>query len=65
MTFYYESLAHVISYADLRTNVFHQFSQIGNAIILSLLLEQALVSAFLFCSVLFPLVRCEVTFGRS
>jgi len=42
MTFYNESLANLNSYGELRTNVFHQFSQIGNAIIFSLLLEQAL-----------------------
>ena len=46
MTFYNESLANLNSYGELRTNVFHQFSQIGNAIIFSLLLEQALVSYF-------------------
>lgn len=44
MTFYYESLSNLIAYGDLRTNVFHQFTQIGNAIIFSLLLEQTLVS---------------------
>lgn len=44
MTFYYESLTNLIAYSDLRTNVFHEFSQIGNAIIFSLLLEQTLVS---------------------
>ncbi len=47
MTFYNESLSNLNAYADLRTNVFHQFAQIGNAIVFSMLLEQALVS-FLF-----------------
>jgi cytoplasmic FMR1 interacting protein len=42
MTFYYESLAQVIGYSELRTNVFHQFAQVGNALIFSLLLEQTL-----------------------
>lgn len=46
MTFYYESLTNLISYGDLRTNVFHEFAQIGNAIIFSLLLEQTLVNIF-------------------
>jgi len=44
MTFYNESLSNLNAYADLRTNVFHQFAQIGNAIVFSMLLEQALVS---------------------
>lgn len=44
MTFYNESLANLISYGELRTNVFHQFAQIGNAIVFSMLLEQTLVS---------------------
>lgn len=42
MTFYTESLSNLNAYADLRTYVFHQFNQIGNAIIFSLLLEQTL-----------------------
>ena len=46
MTFYYESLSNLIAYGDLRTNVFHQFTQVGNAIIFSLLLEQTLVCFF-------------------
>lgn len=46
MTFYYESLSNLIAYGDLRTNVFHQFTQVGNAIIFSLLLEQTLVRFF-------------------
>lgn len=47
MTFYYESLTNLIAYGELRTNVFHEFTQIGNVIIFSLLLEQALVSFFI------------------
>jgi hypothetical protein len=48
MTFYHESLTNLIAYGELRTNVFHEFSQIGNAIVFSLFLEQALVSQFSF-----------------
>jgi hypothetical protein len=44
MTFYLDSLSHLNAYGELRTYVFHQFTQIGNAIAFSLLLEQALVS---------------------
>ena len=43
MTFYSENLANLANLADLRTAIFHQFTQIGNAIIFSLLLEQTLV----------------------
>lgn len=35
-------MSNLISYGELRTNVFHQFAQIGNAIIFGLLLEQTL-----------------------
>lgn len=49
MTFYYESLTNLIAYGELRTNVFHEFAQIGNAIVFSLVLEQALVSTRVFC----------------
>ena len=44
MTFYYEGLSNLIAYGDLRTNVFHEFTQIGNAILFSLQLEQMLVN---------------------
>ena len=44
MTFYLDSLSNLNAYGELRTYVFHQFTQIGNAIVFSLLLEQALVS---------------------
>lgn len=44
MTFYCESLTNLNSFGELRTNVFHEFSQIGNAIVFSLFLEQALVN---------------------
>ena len=47
MTFYNESLSNLIGYGELRTNVFHQFAQIGNAIIFGRLLEQTLVRSFL------------------
>lgn len=43
MTFYYENLTNLIAYSELRTSVFHEFAQIGNAIAFSLILEQALV----------------------
>ena len=48
MTFYLDSLSHLNAYGELRTYVFHQFTQIGNAIAFSLLLEQALVSEYVF-----------------
>ena len=44
MTFYLDSLSNLNAYGELRTYVFHQFTQIGNAIAFSLLLEQALVN---------------------
>ena len=44
MAFYYGNLSNLIEYRDLRTSVFHEFAQIGNVIVFSLLLEQTLVS---------------------
>lgn len=44
MTFYLESLASLNAHAELRTFVFHNFTQFGNTIIFALLLEQTLVS---------------------
>ena len=55
MTFYLDSLSNLNAYGELRTYVFHQFTQIGNAIAFSLLLEQALVSRLFFFSFLFHL----------
>jgi hypothetical protein len=43
-----ESLASLNAHAELRTFVFHNFTQLGNAIIFALLLEQTLVSSSLF-----------------
>lgn len=44
LTLFYDQLLNVIKSPDIRSNVFHLFTQIGNAIIFSLLLEQQLVS---------------------
>lgn len=41
--FYSEMLSDIIQYPDLRTDVFQSFREIGNAILLTLLMEQALV----------------------
>lgn len=40
--FYSEMLSDIIQYPDLRTDVFQSFREIGNAILLTLLMEQAL-----------------------
>jgi cytoplasmic FMR1 interacting protein len=48
LTLFYDQLVNVIKSPDLRSNVFHLFTQIGNAIIFSLLLEQQLVSIFIY-----------------
>jgi len=42
LEFYYENLANVIKYAELPTMVFHLFTQVGNTLLLSLMLEQEL-----------------------
>ncbi|XP_061164515.1 cytoplasmic FMR1-interacting protein 2-like [Saccostrea echinata] len=43
MEYYHEMLSGVIQYPDLRTDVFQSFREIGNAILLTLLMEQSLV----------------------
>lgn len=43
MEYYHEMLIDVIQYPDLRTDVFQSFREIGNAILLTLLMEQLLV----------------------
>lgn len=41
--FYRETLIEIIQYPDLRTDVFQSFREIGNSILFTLLMEQALV----------------------
>lgn len=43
MEYYHEMLIDVIQYPDLRTDVFQCFREVGNAILLTLLMEQLMV----------------------
>ena len=44
MGYYQAQLIDLIQYTDLRTEVFQNFREIGNAVLFCLLVEQALVS---------------------
>lgn len=45
--FYSEMLSDIVQYPDLRTDVFQSFREIGNAILLTLLMEQSLVTIWM------------------
>lgn len=47
LSYYYEQLQSIIKYTDLKTEMFQFFNELGNAILFSLLTEQALVMVLL------------------
>lgn len=48
LEFFHHQLKDIIEYAELKTDVFQSLREVGNAILFCLLIEQALVSPFVW-----------------